>query len=133
MKFKLIENFDNYLTEQKLDEATIRGETSLRQFLCSLLSLACHCTLIDADYVIHHKDGNHFNNNYDNIILLPKLSGSNPNTTLHNLYRAGKIDFSSTNPILYNRYLDQLEIMKGIDVFISLSAHRLLNSKGKII
>lgn len=46
---------------------TKRADTTLRKFLCQFIELDKNWD----DYVLHHIDGNHANNSYDNLALVP--------------------------------------------------------------
>ena len=59
LKFKLVESIDDRLIEEVLEEGTIRGETSLRECLCSLIEWKCGIKIDPKSVMLHHKDGNH--------------------------------------------------------------------------
>lgn len=134
MKFRLIE--DILFEEQK----HYRGETSLRQFVCSLLHTFLGGNFNYNDYIIHHKDGDHSNNNIENIILLQRKDIDNPNlqrnynTSLHNLQRRDRIVFDpNEDEEKYKEYLRYLEKFRGIDILQTIKNKRLSNSNGDLI
>lgn len=134
MKFKLVEQI---LDEEVLKEATIRGETSLRECLCSLLEWKCGIKIDPIRVMLHHKDGNHENNDIRNLILLPiTTSWKNPNSHLHGMQRSNKLEFTSKTGARnkkYKAYLDELDIINGIDIFNSLRCSKLMSVKRNII
>lgn len=142
MKFKLVEDwnrleedFQALLEAELAKRATMRGETSLRECLCSLLEWKCGIKLNPNNYMLHHKDGNHFNNDIKNLILLPVgIKYKNPNSHLHNM-SSDKItmDKDQSRTKRYRSYLDELDELDGIDVFNSLCSRKLVTVRKKRI
>ena len=134
MKFRLVEELSE---EEKLDEATVRGETSLRECLCSLLEWKCGIKIDPTRVMLHHKDGNHGNNDIRNLILLPITDRwKNPNSHLHGMQRSNKLELTSETGARnkkYRAYLDELDIINGIDIFNSLRCSKLMSVKRNII
>ncbi len=126
------------LEDEEIKKQHYRGETSLRQFVCSLLHSFLGGNFNHNDYIIHHKDGNHENNNIENIILLQKKDIDDPtlqrnyNTSIHNFERSGKISFKIKDRE-YEEYLNYLEKIRGIDILETIKNKRLSNSKGDLI
>lgn len=137
-----------YLNEEctsPLIESGPRGEQALRECLCDLIYKYCKYYPNAAEFMLHHKDGHHNHNNIDNLILLPTYLKStaaigkqvrNPNTVLHNAERQGKISFkklAGLSSTAYDDYLTKLELLVGIDVWKSMKAGSLVNSKNNPI
>ena len=139
MRFRLVEDlstleedFEALLEAELAKKKTIRGETSLRECLCSLLEWKLDYT----KYMLHHKDGDHFNNDIDNLILLPtNLEYKNPNTHIHKMTQADKLtmDRTKTRTKKYRNYLDELKELNGIDVFNSLRSGKLMSPRKTLI
>ena len=71
------------------------------------------------------------------MILLPITSDwKNPNSHLHSMQRSNKLEFTSETGARnrkYKAYLDELDIIKGIDVFNSLRCSKLMGVKRNIV
>lgn len=128
-KNEIKESFRKSLNEMILRES--RGDTTLRQCLCSVLNLFCGTNINYLDTVIHHKNGNHDDNDIDNLIIFRKIpTNKNANTSIHARHRRGDfIDFNSSNP----DYTDNLYDLKGIDVWKSLNYGRLVSTNGRVV
>lgn len=141
MKFRVVENTikeGSYGVEIGHKEPEIRGEKSLREFICDLLSRVCEHYL-DANYfILHRKNGNHHQHSVDNVVLLPtyvksdkesKIEGRdniNYNTSLDNMKRTGTITFNMND----ERYLEVLALMDAVDVEKSLYSGKISNVYG---
>lgn len=128
-KNEIKESFRKNLNEMILRES--RGDTTLRQCLCSVLNLFCGTDINYLDTVIHHKNGIHDDNDIDNLVIFRKTpTNKNANTSIHARHRRGDfINFNSSNP----DYTDNLYDLKGIDVWKSLNYGRLVSTNGRAV
>ena len=76
---------------------TTRGNGVLCEALCSLVDIKTGTSLTPTDYIVHHLDGDHKNNNITNLVLL-KCGGKYSHSAIH----IGAIDAAISDFFYYN-------------------------------
>ena len=133
MKFRFVKNpieEGSYGREINHKEPEIRGEETLREFICDLLSRVCGHYLNADEFMVHHRNGHHNQHSVDNILLLPRYEGKtntrNYNTRIHNEYRDYELNMDKDD----KKYNLMLLYMDAIDVEKSLDSKEIVNVNG---
>lgn len=126
----------NRLLDSLLLEGGDRGETSLRECVVDLLNKFCGTSLNYKDTILHHLDGDHYNNSIDNLMIF-RVSvvnnvRKNANSSIHNMKKFR--DWVGALATIYsNDYEDVLYLYKGIDVYRSMCVGRFVSKNGKLV
>ena len=106
----------NELNNIKTQGGSVRGNTVARQILCQLFNKYVLPQPVDYnDYVLHHKDYNHNNNDLDNLILIKIGIKENHSKFHRDCVLCAIKDFCNTNKLFSTVQTDgKLYVQNGV-------------------